>query len=145
MVTSHLSKNLSSRTFWYLWKITLLTILARIHSWYSWKITLLKIMVVNHHLLIQQVVPKTEAPKNMAVPMMAFVCFRQFLGHTYGKFTEIISLKAPGNYSAPFWSTRLSICSWENPKALISMLSGFLNVSPGPKTNYVYLWRRQDT
>ena len=31
------------------------------------------------------------------------------------------------------------------PQPLISMISGFLDVSPSPKTNICYLWRPQDT
>ena len=68
-----------------------------------------------------------------------------FLSHVYGKFMEIISLKAPGNYFASIWINNFSICLWENPKTLMSMISGFPDVSPSPKTNYVYLWRHKDT
>ena len=32
-----------------------------------------------------------------------------------------------------------------NPSLLISMISGFVNPSTSPKTNYFYLWRHQDT
>ena len=53
-----------------------------------------------------------------------------------GKFMEIIGLKAPGNYSGPFWSSNFSILILENLRDLISMISGFLNASPAPKTNY---------
>ena len=59
------------------------------------------------------------------------------LSRFYGKSTEIISLRAPGNYSAPFWSNRCFICLLENPKTIISMISGLLNVSSAPKTIYV--------
>ena len=42
-------------------------------------------------------------------------------------FIEIISLKAPGNYSASFWSNKLSILSLERPKPNTSMISDFLD------------------
>ena len=54
----------------------------------------------------------------------------------YGKLIEKICFKAPGNYSASFWSYDFSICLWENPETLISMISGFSDVSPAPKTSY---------
>ena len=52
------------------------------------------------------------------------------LGHGYCIFLEIIGLKAPGNYSASIWSYNFSICLWENPKTLISMISGVLGRVP---------------
>ena len=70
---------------------------------------------------------------------------RPCLGNLYGDFMEKICLKAPGNYSAPIWSYKCSICLWEKPETLMSMISGFSNVSPGAKTNYFHLWRHQDT
>ena len=60
------------------------------------------------------------------------------------KFIEIISLKAPENCSDSFWAYNFSICLWENPKLLISMISGFGDVSLAPKTNCFYLSRPQD-
>ena len=56
-----------------------------------------------------------------------------------------MSIKAPRNYSHPFWAHNFSICVWERPKPVIAMIYGFSDVSPSPKTNYVYLWRAQDT
>ena len=56
--------------------------------------------------------------------------FGSCLGHLYCKFMEIIGLKALGNYFAAIWFNRFSICSWENTKTLISMISGFSDVSP---------------
>ena len=38
---------------------------------------------------------------------------------------EKIGVKAPGNYSRPFWTYNCSICLWEKPTLLISMISGF--------------------
>ena len=61
---------------------------------------------------------------------------RPFLGHVYGKCIYIISLKAPGHYSASIWYHEISICLWEKPKLLTSRISGFLNPPPSPKTNY---------
>ena len=58
---------------------------------------------------------------------------------------EIIGLKAPGNYSGSFWSYNFSICLWESPKTLISMISGLLDVSLSPNTNIIYLLRPRDT
>ena len=58
---------------------------------------------------------------------------------------EVIGLTAPGDYSGPFWSCNFPIRLWEKPKLLISIISGFGDVSPSPKTNTMYLWRRQDT
>lgn len=54
-------------------------------------------------------------------------------------------LKSAGNYSAPIWNCNFSICLWDNPKTLISMMSGLLNMSPSPKANITYLLRHQDT
>ena len=34
----------------------------------------------------------------------------------YGKFVEKICLKAPYDYSAPFWISSFEICLWERPK-----------------------------
>ena len=67
------------------------------------------------------------------------------LGHVYGKFMENMCLKAPGNYYGRVWSYNFSICLWESLKPQISMISGFMDVSPSPKTNYFYLWKPQDT
>ena len=72
-----------------------------------------------------------------------YICWR-FSGHFYCKLMEIISSKAPGNYSAPFWSYIFSICLWKNQKTIISMISGISDVSPSPQTNIIYLWRHQD-
>ena len=67
--------------------------------------------------------------------------FRQFFWHSfgicYGNFIEIIDLKAPGNYSASICYNLFSICLWEKLKTLISMISGFWDVSLSPQTNYV--------
>ena len=49
------------------------------------------------------------------------------VGHCYGKSYRIRGLKAPGNYSGPFWSNRLPILLLERPKPNISMISGFLD------------------
>ena len=68
----------------------------------------------------------------------------EIMGNFHGQMMEIICFKAPGNYSAPFWSNRFSICQWENTKSFISMFSGLSNLSPSPKTNSIYLWRHQD-
>ena len=51
------------------------------------------------------------------------------LGHVYGKYDSIISLKALGNYSYQFWSNEMLVLLLERPKPNISMISGFL--SPG--------------
>ena len=37
------------------------------------------------------------------------------------------------------------ICLWEMPKLLISMISGFSELFPSPKTNYFNVLRHQDT
>ena len=70
--------------------------------------------------------------------------FLQLLSNFSGKFMEIISSKALGNYSASIRSYNFSNCLPENPKTLISMISGFFDVSFLPQTNYVYLWRHQN-
>ena len=53
----------------------------------------------------------------------------------YGNFVEIISLEAPGNYSASIWIHIFSICVRETLKTLISMISGFLNPAPKIQEN----------
>ena len=47
------------------------------------------------------------------------------LVHFYGQFLEDICLKAPGIYSASFWTSNFSILLWERPEPDISMISGF--------------------
>ena len=60
--------------------------------------------------------------KNGANTFKWFVGFvRLFLW----QIIEKICLKAPGNYSASFWSYYFSICLCERPKLHISMNSGF--------------------
>ena len=54
-----------------------------------------------------------------------FVMFGLFVW----KYVDIIRLKAPGNYSASFWSNKISVLLLERPKSPNSMMSGFL--SPG--------------
>ena len=66
-------------------------------------------------------------------------CVWPCLGHLYGKLREIINLKALGNYSDSIWSYNFSMRFWERQKTLISMVSGFLDVPPAPKTNYFSL------
>ena len=74
------------------------------------------------------------------------ICKCAFIfGHFYNKFMEIISLKAPGNYSGSIWTDNFSFCLWQNLKIIISMVSRLSNASPSPKTNIIYLWRHQDT
>ena len=53
-----------------------------------------------------------------------------FAINLYGKFMEIIGLKALGNLFASICTYNFPICLWENPNTLISMNSGFSNVSP---------------
>ena len=62
-----------------------------------------------------------------------------------GKFKEMIGLKAPANYSAPFWTCNFSICLCLNPKLLLSVISELLDGPSRSITNYCYLWRHQDT
>ena len=62
------------------------------------------------------------------------------LGNLYGKFMEKIGSKAPENHAASVWSYNCLICLRENTKTISSMISGLLNVSTSPNTNYVYLW-----
>ena len=47
------------------------------------------------------------------------------LGHFSNGVMERLGLKAPWNYSVPFWSYNFSICLWENQKTFISMISDF--------------------
>ena len=50
------------------------------------------------------------AQKGDKMTQFGFYDVRPFLGHFDGKFIEIISSKAPGNYSASIWSNICSIC-----------------------------------
>ena len=52
--------------------------------------------------------------------------FLYLLGH-FQENVLIISLKAPGNYSASFWCNKISVLSCEGPRAQNSMISGFLD------------------
>ena len=61
--------------------------------------------------------------------------FRLFLGSFFGTFMEIIAFKAPGNYPASIWSKNCLIAHGRTKKPS-SMLSGFLDVFPSPKSNY---------
>ena len=78
-------------------------------------------------------VMKPESPENPTFSIFgkSLICYTIFI--------EIINLKAPWNYSASFGTNNNLICLWENPKTLISMISGFWDVSPAPKTNYFHL------
>ena len=49
------------------------------------------------------------------------------LGHFYGKYVEIIGLKAAGNDSDQFGSNKISVLLCEGPKPPNSMISGFVN------------------
>ena len=71
--------------------------------------------------------------------------FRQLLGYLHSKFMGKIGLKAPGNYSAPFWFTDLFdllIGESQNPHFY---LFGTFDRVPDPKNQLFYRWRRQDT
>ena len=48
------------------------------------------------------------------------------LHYFYGVLTKTISLKAPGNYSASFWSNKISVLLCEGRKPPTSMISGVL-------------------
>ena len=49
--------------------------------------------------------------------------FWHFSCDVYGHFIEMIGLKAPGDYFASIWyNNNYSICLWENPKTVISMI-----------------------
>ena len=50
--------------------------------------------------------------------------FWHCLGHAYGKYVEVICLKAPGNYSHQFWSNNVSVLLYEGPKPPTSIISG---------------------
>ena len=63
---------------------------------------------------------------------------KRILSDFYGTFKEIIKQKAPENYSAALWYNIFLSCLWEYPKLLISMISGFLDVSR-PPTNELFL------
>ena len=52
-----------------------------------------------------------------------------FPGYFYGKYVEIISLKAPGNYLDRFWSNKIAVLLLERPTPNMFMISGFL--TPG--------------
>ena len=53
--------------------------------------------------------------------------FLSFVMLSLRKYVEIISLKAPGNYSASFRSNKTLVLLCEGPKPNISMISGFLD------------------
>ena len=71
--------------------------------------------------------------------------FQHCLNHLYGKLIEIIRLKTPGNYSVSTWINNFSICLCENPKPLISMISGFPSPPFPPQTCCSYFLKHQDT
>ena len=53
--------------------------------------------------------------------------FWKRLGNLYGNFIKNIGSKAPGNYSASFWSNKFSVLLCDGPKLQNSMISGFSN------------------
>ena len=53
--------------------------------------------------------------------------FLSCVGHCQGHFAEMISLKAPGNYSSLFWSYNFSFLLLEMPKPPNYMISGLLD------------------
>ena len=52
----------------------------------------------------------------------------------------MIGSKARGNYYASIWYNQIMILLWENPTTFISMISGFLNLSPSPQTNSFFIF-----
>ena len=61
----------------------------------------------------------SSRPQPKLGDLLAFFC------NLYGNFIEIIGLKAPGEYSAPFWSYNFSISLLERAKSHNFMISGF--------------------
>ena len=57
------------------------------------------------------------------------------LAHFYSSLTDN-GLKSSENYSASVWCNKFPICLLENPQTRISMISGFLDVSPSPQNQY---------
>ncbi len=50
-----------------------------------------------------------------------------FLNYVDGKYVQIIGLKAPGNYSAPFCSNKISALLCGGPKPPSSIITGFVD------------------
>ena len=50
-----------------------------------------------------------------------------FSNYLYGKYVEIIGLKAPGNYLDQFWFNIIPMLLCEGPKPNMFMISGLLN------------------
>ena len=103
-----------------------------------------KVRGLAHACALRDVASPRPGPRAPSLGICWRDCF-DLLSNVYGKSMEIICLKALGNYYGPFWSYNFSICLWDNLKLLISMISGVLNVSPAPNTNYFYLLTHQDT
>ena len=81
--------------------------------------------------------------KTRKIHMLDMFC--DLLGHAYCKFIEKICLRARKYYYASIWTYNFSIWHMETLNPLISMISGFSEVSLCPKTNIIHLWRRQET
>ena len=48
-------------------------------------------------------------------------------------------------FSASVWYNKIPISLFQRPETPNFMISQCFNPSPGPKTNFIYLWRGQDT
>ena len=59
-----------------------------------------------------QAVQSQGVPSGRTQAKLIYAFFNYFVGHFYGKDVQIIGLKALGNYSASFWSSKISDYVW---------------------------------
>ena len=76
----------------------------------------------NYFLLFYETKPAQNYPSATPTKIRRFLAF---WGNLYGIFLEIISVKAPGNYSGPFGSKNFSFILLGRPRSPNFMISGF--------------------
>ena len=70
---------------------------------------------------------KLEMQKTQICPGPPKNMYSYFSDYQYAFDPQIISLKAPGNYSASSWSNKISVLLYEGPKPPNSVISGFVD------------------
>ena len=84
----------------------------------------------------------TESPEKNG--KSAFFNFLELLGNVYSKYYKRLA-KIRRTILLHFGLVTFRFADTRALKPIISMISGFSDVSLSPKTNYFYLWRPQDT
>ena len=67
------------------------------------------IMEINRHPLVQNQEEHVCGPSGINYPSATPDKMRRLFGNVYNDFIEIVSVKAPGNYSASVWSNKMPV------------------------------------